>query len=94
MNDERRNAIRWALARITEARTVIEQCKDAEQEAFDNLPESLQAGARGEAMEEAISTLDDAQTDLESLESSLAEAFGEPTGREKAPAGFESTTLL
>ena len=94
MNDERRNLIRWALAQITAARTVIEQVKDAEQEAFDAMPESFQEAAKGEAMQEGLSTLEDAQADLEGLEAALEEAFGAPTGKEKAPREFSPSTLF
>jgi hypothetical protein len=38
----------------------IESERDAEQDKFDNMPESLQGGDKGQAMEEGISTLDEA----------------------------------
>lgn len=46
----------------------ISAIRDAEQEAFDNLPESLQMGDRGQAMEEAISNLEDAESELDNID--------------------------
>jgi hypothetical protein len=53
MNESRRKRLRVAHELITEVR-------EEEQEAFDNSPEGLQGSARGQAMEEAISNLDEA----------------------------------
>lgn len=61
MNNERRS-------KIQEAIELLEEIKDAEQEAFDNMPESFQQGEKGEAMELAISGLDAAISELESIE--------------------------
>lgn len=85
MNEERRKALRWAMTQINNARAVIEQVKEIEEAAYDNLPESFQNGAAGDKAQEAISTMDDAITDLENVDLVLSEAFGEPTGYEKAP---------
>lgn len=59
MNKARRKEIARAIELIEEAREILENVRDEEQDAFDNLPESLQSSERGEAMEEYISTLDD-----------------------------------
>lgn len=59
MNKQRRKEIAHAIALIEEAREILETTKDEEQEAFDNLPESLQCSERGETMEEYIGTIDD-----------------------------------
>lgn len=40
--------------------TEIEEIKDEEQEKYDNMPEGLQQGDRGQAIETAISALDSA----------------------------------
>jgi len=60
MNATRRKKIEEALALVTE-------CKDAEQEAYDNMPESFQEGTRGDAMQEHISNLEDAVTALQAI---------------------------
>ena len=53
MNNTRRKQIQLIINALQE-----------EEESFDNLPESLQESERGEAMENAISNLDDAVTYL------------------------------
>ena len=59
MNKLRRKQIAEAIELIERAMGILEQVKDDEQEAFDNLPESLQGSERGEAMEEYIYTLEE-----------------------------------
>ena len=48
MNKQRRNRIAEALELISQARDILEEVKDEEQESYENLPESLQYGERGE----------------------------------------------
>ena len=73
MNDSRRKAIRKAIdtylekvsaakEELTEALTDI---REAEEESYDNLPESLQYGERGDAMQDAINALDDVISELD-----------------------------
>jgi predicted nucleic acid-binding Zn-ribbon protein len=50
--------------------TEIESERDDEQDKFDNMPEGLQAGERGQAIEQAISTL---ESTLETIESARQE---------------------
>lgn len=59
MNKQRRKEIAKAIDLIKQAREILETVKDEEQEAFDNLPESIQYSERGETMEEYISTIED-----------------------------------
>ena len=59
MNKARRKELAKAVELIERAREIIEVVKDEEQDAFDNLPESLQSSERGERMEECISALED-----------------------------------
>jgi len=59
MNKARRKEIARAIELIEEAREILENVRDEEQDAFDNMPESIQSSERGEAMEEYISILDD-----------------------------------
>lgn len=64
MNEDRRK-------RIFDAAAELEAVKEEEQEAFDNMPESLQGGEKGQAMEAAIEALE------ESVERARAAAEGE-----------------
>lgn len=61
MNKERRNKIAGALAMLQDAR-------DGEQAAFDNLPETFQAGQQGERLEQNVEQLDQAIESLEAIE--------------------------
>ena len=45
----------------------VEQIKDEEQEAYDNMPEGLQQGERGQQASEAIENLDNALTALREI---------------------------
>lgn len=81
MNDKRRKTInkQWhRLQELSEAlqaikgqadeiKTELEQVRDEEQEAFDNLSESLQGGERGQAMEQAVELLDTVISYLENI---------------------------
>jgi hypothetical protein len=58
MNAERRK-------QIEEAMHILESVRDAEQEAYDNLPESFQSGEQGDAMQSAIDSLERAISHLE-----------------------------
>ena len=78
MNAARRKAIKTIALQLDQLKEEIETCmaevegvKDEEQDAFDNLPESLQETERGEVMSIAIDNLDIASSDLESILSSL-----------------------
>lgn len=60
MNKNRRNAISDIYDKLIDIQSDLECIRDEEQEAFDNLPESIQCSERGERMEEYISNLDEA----------------------------------
>lgn len=57
MNDARRKELDKAFGLIEEAQALLEQVRDGEQEAFDNLSENFQNGEKGEAMSEKIDTI-------------------------------------
>lgn len=59
------DALSETLAEIKEA---LEGICDEEQEAFDNMPEGLQASERGEQMQEYIETMSEAVEALDALE--------------------------
>ena len=52
---------------IETAMSSLEDVRDEETEAFDNMPESLQLSDRGSAMEDAISAMEDSVTYLEDV---------------------------
>jgi len=65
MNKERRKKIEELAEKAAEIKIEIEELLEAEQEAFDNLPESLQEGERGEAMQAAIDSLESASSSID-----------------------------
>lgn len=80
MNRERRNELNKAVglinsarASIEEAKDIIDNCQSEEQDAFDNLPESMQEGDRGDAMQDNIDTMDEALSELDDVVSTLEE---------------------
>lgn len=60
MNKDRR-------ARLQELVEALACIQEEEQEAFDNMPESLQESERGEAMQEAIDAMDEAKDALDGI---------------------------
>lgn len=67
MNNIRRKQIQRIWDAVSAVQSDLEDIQNDEQEAYDNLPESLQYSERGEAMENAISELEDAISSLEEL---------------------------
>lgn len=76
MNKERRKRLEDLMGQLSTIKDEIEELRDAEQDAFDNLPESLQAGERGEQMEGNAEILDDVADLLAQIDESLNEIVG------------------
>ena len=75
MNKIRRKELAHIVAKLEELEALhleikeaLEAVLDEEQEALDNLPESLQESERGEQMQEYIDTMESALDDLEQLD--------------------------
>lgn len=73
MNKVRRNHLDEAISKIQEQLEMIMYVKDEEEEAYENMPESLQGSERGEQMSECIDTLDEAINTLDDVIASLQE---------------------
>lgn len=71
MNKKRRTELAAIATKIADAREELEAIRDEEQEAYDNMPESLQTSQRGEAAESAIGEIDSALSSLEEAINSL-----------------------
>ena len=74
MNKQRRNAIKKIISKLEEIKlSILDQyeevvnIKNEEEDAFDCMPESLQDGDRGCAMQEAIDMLDDISGNIEDI---------------------------
>lgn len=59
MNKVRRKDLARVVDLLDRARDLLETIRDEEQEAFDNLPESIQYSERGETMEGYIGTMEE-----------------------------------
>lgn len=75
MNALRRKQITEVINRISyieelvgEVIEMANEIRDAEEEAYDNLPESLQESERGEAMQEAYENIENAMCDLDGID--------------------------
>ena len=68
MNKARRTRIATLVERMDEIRAELEEIQGDEQEAFDNLPESIAYGERGDRMQEAIDELGEALSYLEEVQ--------------------------
>jgi len=71
MNNDRRKKIAQLVVDLENLRQGIESLRDEEQEYYDNMPEGLQAGSKGEAAESAVGALEYAMEDIESACSNL-----------------------
>lgn len=77
MNNLRRAHLSRISDKLAELQDEVQVILYLEQEAYDNLPESLQSSDRGEQMEAAIDALKEAITSFEDLTGYLAEARGD-----------------
>lgn len=74
MNDARRKELDRVFGLIEEAATILEQVRDEEQEAFDNMAESFQNGEKGTAMSEKIDQLTEAYDACDGIKANIEEA--------------------
>ena len=77
MNKVRRKKIEAIQEQLGALKDLIEEIMEEEQEAYDNLPESLQESERGEAMYNAIDALDSAIYSCEEVDEYLGSAIEE-----------------
>ena len=76
MNTNRRDRLAKLSAQISDIMEKLEELRDEEQEAFENLPESLNSSKLGETMQTTISAIDDALSSLENTDSQILHAMG------------------
>ena len=75
MNKARRKMLQDIIDELDAQREQIEAVQMEEQDAYDNLPESIQYSERGETMSENASDLEQATSDLEDVISTLQEVL-------------------
>ena len=71
MNKARREEIARLITEAEELKGMIESIREEEQEYYDNMPESLQQGERGQNAESAVSELEDAIDAMDNVICSL-----------------------
>lgn len=69
MNKQRRKRLGEAFDKLCEVIEIIDEVKDDEQDAYDNLPENFQYGDRGEEMQNYIEMLDEVDGYIEDAKS-------------------------
>lgn len=75
MNKQRRKNLENIIDHLDALRITLEELRDEEQEAFDALPEGFQTTERREAMEAAISSMEEALDNIDYAISSIEEAM-------------------
>lgn len=75
MNKQRRSRLQKVIDQLEELKQEVSSICEEEQEAYDNMPESLQDGDRGSQMYENISTLEDQESNFDELIENLQEVI-------------------
>lgn len=65
MNKARREALEQIQQEIMDVCSRLEDLRDEEWEYFENMPESIQMGEKGDSVQETVDTLDEAISSLE-----------------------------
>lgn len=60
MNSKRRAYLKAAVDMLRQSKSIVERAQEEEQDALDNLPESLEDSERYSKMEDAAGSLSDA----------------------------------
>ena len=75
MNEQRRKRLSKIKEKLNGLLDEVAEIKDDEQNAFDNLPESIQGSERGERMSEIIDSLDEVYDSIEAAADNISEAI-------------------
>lgn len=67
MNKERRDRLSDVIASLEEAKDLLEDVKNDEQDAFDNMPVGLQCSERGSKMEDYVELMEDAVDQIDNV---------------------------
>ena len=79
MNKARRLRIAKIFSKLTELESYLEELEEEEQDALDNLPESIAATERGDQMQEFVEVLRAAASQIEEARSDLSEMLNTET---------------
>lgn len=78
MNKARREELFDVSGILDDAIGRLNEIREDEQEAYDSMPEGLQMSSRGDAMQEAIDTLDEFEAAISDIQSRI-EAYAKPS---------------
>lgn len=67
VNDGLRKKLKEASDKLAEAKTIIEEVKDEEEEKLETMPDNFKEGDKGEKMQEVIDNLEQALNGLEDV---------------------------
>lgn len=73
MNKARRKWLGEIIDKLEEQKMELDSLIEEEQEAYDNMPESLQDGERGQAMSDIINDLETERDSIEDVMQNLLE---------------------
>lgn len=76
MNDERRKWLANVIGQLEEAKSELEEVLAEEEDAFGNLPESIQEGEQGQKAQTGIEALESAVEQIGEAIISIEEAKG------------------
>ena len=75
MNKVRRKVLEGIISRIEDIQGEIASLAEEERECFDNMPEGLQEGERGQSISDNADDLENADSDIEDLLDTLREVL-------------------
>jgi len=75
MNKERRKAIETALDALDAIMADIDTIASEEREYYDNMPENMQQGDKGQQASDAADALEQARDDVETAKDNLLQAI-------------------
>jgi len=67
MNRYRRAELTEAIKLLEKAYDIIENCRDDEQDAYDNLPDGIRDSERGEVMYDCVSEMENCMDAIEDI---------------------------
>lgn len=67
MNDGLRKKLKEANVKLEEAKGIIEEVKNEEEEKLETMPDSFKEGEKGEKIQEGVDNLDQALNGLEDV---------------------------
>lgn len=73
MNKDRRKSLTRIQGQLNALRTELDALRDEEQDYYDAMPESIQAGAKGDEAQTAIDTMTEAGDGIEAAADQIGE---------------------